>query len=59
MLCYELTMDKHHFGALFKDQVCDATVCKGDSHKVFRFKAEHLYYVKNNSVRKCIEETFS
>lgn len=59
MFCYELTMDKHHFGALLEDQVCDATVCKCDSYQVFRFEAEHLYDVKNNSVRKCTEETFS
>lgn len=72
MLCYKLTVDKHHFGALLKDQVCDATVCKCDSHQVFGFKAEDLYDVKNNcewpqnylntlghlcsTLRKCIVE---
>lgn len=50
VFCYKLTMDKHHFGALLKDQVCDATVCKCDSHQVFGFKAENLYDVKNKCV---------
>lgn len=50
VFCYKLTMDKHHFGALLKDQVCDATVCKCDSHQVFGFKAENLYDVKNKYV---------
>jgi len=52
VFCYKRTMDKHHFRALLKDQVCDATVCKCDSHQVFGFKAEHLYDVKKKKKKK-------
>lgn len=59
MFYYTLTMDKHHFGAFFKNQVCDTAICKRDAHQVFRFKVKHLHNkTKLNSSLSDVRQLF-
>lgn len=39
---YSVTMDEHHFGAVFKDQVGDPTVGQSDSHQVLTLQRQNL-----------------
>lgn len=37
------TVNEHHFGAVFKDQVSDSTVGQSDSHQVLALQRQNLY----------------
>lgn len=48
--CLSVTMNEHHLGAVFEDQVSDPTVGQSDAHQVLTLQRQNLHKQKHQHV---------
>lgn len=48
--CLSVTMNEHHLGAVFEDQVSDSTVGQSDAHQVLTLQRQNLHKQKQLSM---------